>query len=134
MNLLLDTHALLWWLAGGSRLSARAAGEIARAAVVYVSPISFWETALLVARGRLTLDRDLHAWALDLLDEDRVELAPLSPQAAIGAALFDRDGFHGDPADRFLCATARDLAIPLVTKDRAIRGYGASTRQFRTIW
>ena len=42
--ILLDTHALLWWQAGGQRLSVRARREIARSERVLVSPITFWES------------------------------------------------------------------------------------------
>jgi PIN domain nuclease of toxin-antitoxin system len=130
---LLDTHILLWWSAGGSKLSARAAREIARANRVYVSPISFWEVAMLVDRGRIRLDRDPYEWALGVLEEERVDVAELTPQAAVGAALFDRRALR-DPADRFLCATARNLAVPLVTKDTRVREYAIATRSFRTVW
>ena len=47
---LVDTHVLLWWQAGGERLSRRAAARIDGADVVYVSPISCWEIAVLVTK------------------------------------------------------------------------------------
>jgi PIN domain nuclease of toxin-antitoxin system len=132
--ILVDTHALLWWQAGSRRLSARASREIARADVVLVSPISCWETAILAAKGRVALDRDVFVWIRDLFDDDRVDVAGLSPQATAGAALLPGEGFRGDPADCLLYATARELAVPLVTKDSAIREHAATTRGLRTIW
>ncbi len=134
MRVLLDTHAIVWWQADGQRLSARATREIARAEGILVSPISCWEIATLVARDRIALDRDVYSWTRDLLDQDRVQLAALTPQAAVGAALLGQQGFHGDPADRFLYATARDLVVPLVTKDATIRDYARDARDIRTIW
>ena len=55
--ILLDTHAVLWWQAGSERLSATARRTIAAAGTILVSPVSFWEIALLVAKGRIGLDR-----------------------------------------------------------------------------
>ena len=132
--ILLDTHVLLWWQAGGERLSVRAAREIARADTVLVSPISCWEVTMLLAKGRIVLDRDVHAWVSDLFAAENIEPAELSPQAAVGAGLLASAGFPGDPADRFLYATARDLLVPLVTKDGGIRGYARRTGDVRTVW
>jgi PIN domain nuclease of toxin-antitoxin system len=132
--ILLDTHALLWWQAGGERLSPAASRAIARADSVLISPISCWEVAALLARGRIALDRDVHVWVRDLLGSDGVELAPLSPQVAVAAALLGAAGFHGDPADRFLYATALEQSVPLVTKDETIRSYAEKAGDLRTIW
>jgi PIN domain nuclease of toxin-antitoxin system len=134
MRVLLDTHAIVWWQADGQRLSVRAAREIARADGILISPISCWEVATLAVRNRIALDRDVYAWTRDLLDQDQVELAALTPQAAVAAALLGQQGFHGDPADRFLYATARDLVVPLVTKDATIRDYARGAGDVRTIW
>ena len=131
---LLDTHALLWWQAGGERLSAAAARAIARSDAILVSPISCWEVATLLARGRIALDRDVYAWVRDLFSSDEVELAPLTAQAAVGAAQLGAAGFHGDPADRFLYATALEHGVPLVTKDDSIRSYAEKVGDLRTIW
>ena len=132
--ILLDTHVVLWWQEGGSRLSKAAAREIARAETLLISPISFWEIATLLRKRRISLDRDPYEWIRDLLEEDRVECAPISPQAAVGAGLLAASEFPGDPADRLLYATAREMVAPLVTKDQVIRDYARSVRDARTIW
>ena len=132
--ILLDTHVLLWWLAGGSRLSKPAAESIAGSETVLISPVSFWEIATLVLKGYVTLDRDIHAWTLDVLADDRVETAALTPPAAVAAASLGDEGFHGDPADRFLCATARELSVPFVTKDTRIREFARKTKDLRVVW
>lgn len=132
--ILLDTHVILWWQAGGERLSKRAAREIARADSVLVSPISCWEIATLLVKGRISLDRDLHQWVEDLISDEQVNLAPLSSSAAVAAGLLTREGFTGDPADRLLYATAMESLVPLVTKDKSIRSHAIRAKDVRVIW
>lgn len=132
--ILLDTHVLLWWQAGGDRLSARATREIARADAVLVSPISCWEVTMLVAKKRIALDREIHTWVGDLFGDNQIRLAELSPQTAVAAGLVASAGFPGDPADRFLYATARDLLVQFITKDSAIRAYARTVGDVRTVW
>ncbi len=62
MTILLDTHVLLWWQAGGERLSASADRAIREADQVLVSPLSCWEATTLHRQGRIALDRDPLAW------------------------------------------------------------------------
>lgn len=89
---------------------------------------------MLLAKGRIALDRDVHAWVSDLFAGEGVEPAELSPQAAVGAGVLASAGFPGDPADRFLYATARDLLVPLVTKDAGIRAFARKTGDVRAVW
>ena len=133
MSVLLDTHVVVWWKAGGERLSARARREIARADVLLISPLSFWEIGMLASRRRLALDRNLLEWIADLLEEPNIEIAPLSARAAASAAELLPD-FPGDPADRMIYATARELLVPMLSKDDGIRAYAADERDVRVIW
>ncbi len=130
--MLLDTHVLLWWRADGARLSAAARRAIARADSVHISPVAIWEVATLLRRGRVALDRPLAVWVDDLLAEEGVEVAPLSPAAGALAGSYEQ--LHGDPGDRLLAATAQDLAMPLVTKDQRLIDFGRATGSIRTIW
>lgn len=132
--MLLDTHTILWWQAGGSRLSDRAAGAIARAATMLVSPISCWEIGLLVSKGRVALDRDVRTWVRDLLRQDGVEPAPLTPEIAVAAAMLRTEGFGGDPADQFLYATAVAGNVALVTKDDRFHDFARDRTDGRVIW
>lgn len=131
--ILLDTHVILWWQAGGDRLSARAAREIARAETVLVSPVSCWEIATLARKGRIALDRALHAWVRDLFAAEQVQVASLSPEAAATAGNLG-EVLGGDPADRLLWATASDLLVPLVTKDRAMHAFAGEAGGVRVVW
>ena len=133
MTVLLDTHVLLWWLAGGERLSRAAARAIDGAATLLVSPLSCWEVATLHRQRRISLDREPITWVQDLMGEDRITAAPPTPEAAVWAGGLG-DGFAGDPVDRLLYATARDLRVPLVSKDDRLRDFATLTGDIRVIW
>jgi PIN domain nuclease of toxin-antitoxin system len=133
MSVLLDTHALLWWQAGGGRLSRHAARAIDNAPVVRVSPLSCWEIATLVRLGRVALDRETTAWVRDLLRDERIEIVPVSAEAATWAGGLT-EAFAGDPIDRLIYATARDLRIPLISKDQRIHDYARGARDVKVIW
>lgn len=130
--ILLDTHALIWWIEESGRLSERAADAIRVRGPALVSPISFWELAVLVERGRVSIDRELPRWCRDLLASSMAEVAALTPSAAISAARLPE--FHGDPADRFIYATARELDIALVSKDTRIAEYARRRGDVEVIW
>ena len=118
--LLLDTNALLWLSAGSERLGPRARATIQDAidaGTATFSPISVWEAAMLVRKGRYTLGQPVAAWRLDLLDVG-LEEAPLDGIAAVMASTLD--GMLEDPADRFIVATAIRAGATLVTSDRRL--------------
>jgi len=130
--ILLDTHVLIWWIEESERLSDRAAEAIEEYGPALVSPISFWELAVLVDRGRVSVDRDLSRWLRDLLASAMAEVATLTPSAAISAARLP--GFHGDPADRLIYATARELNVALISKDAKVRQYAQQRGDVEVIW
>ena len=125
--LLLDTHAVLW-LDSGERMKGEALQAIDAAAqegAVLVSPVSAWEIGLLVRKGRISLDIDALAWFERFLALPGVRLTPLTVAAAITSSELP-EPFHGDPADRLLVASARELDCPIVTRDRKILEYAES--------
>lgn len=125
---LLDTHALVWLLQGSDRLGPKSRDLITAAAKgsasVLIAAISVWEVSMLVAKGRLALDRDVAEWIAAALALPGLRLAPLDPQIAIDATRLPGD-IHGDPADRLIVATARHHAATLVTDDQLILTYSA---------
>jgi PIN domain nuclease of toxin-antitoxin system len=133
VSVLLDTHVLVWWQAGGERLSRTATAAIEAAELVYVSPLTFWEIATLRRLGRIALDRDIGSWVQDLMGVPGVSIAPLSPEAAAWAGDLP-DNFPGDPIDRMLYATSRDLRVPLVSKDEALRGFARAATDVQIVW
>lgn len=132
-SVLLDTHVVLWWQAGGRRLSRRATRAIDRADTVLVSLLSCWEIATLHRLGRIALDRDASSWVQDLLADDRIAPAALTPEAAAWAGSLDGH-FPGDPIDRLLYATARDHRVPFVSKDEAMRSFARAAGDLDVIW
>ncbi len=131
-SVLLDTHALLWWQAGGERLSKRARSAIEDATTILISPISTWEISTLVAKGRVQIDRPLLHWIDALFRSDRIEPLTLTPLIAGKAALLD--AFHGDPADRMIYASSLFLECPLITKDARLHAYAKTRDDVRVIW
>ena len=133
MNVLLDTHVLLWWQAGGERLSGAARAAIDNAELMLVSPLTFWEVATLRRLGRIKLDRELGVWVHDLLGQPRISTAPLTPEAAAWAGDLD-NAFPGNPFDRLLYATGRDLRVPIISKDERLRAYAAQSKDVQFVW
>lgn len=122
--LLLDTHVLVWLVSGDPQLGANAQRQIAGAATIWVSAITPWEIGMLVAKGRLTLARDVLEWVGAALALPGLSLAPLEPAIAIASSRLPGE-LHGDPADRLIAATARHLGATLVTADLGLLAYGA---------
>lgn len=120
--IVLDTHVWLWLSADPSRLSEGARGAIAAAGSIGVAAISCWEIGMLVERGRITLDREVSRWVQQALAHPGIVALPMSPKVALDGALLERQ-FGGDPADRFIYATARDAGARLVTRDTRLREY-----------
>ena len=138
--ILLDTHVVIWWANGDHlRLSANAlaaidaaidsAGQPGGSPGLLGSAISCWEVAMLVNRGRLALSLDVERWLALLASHPAVRLLALDPTVAVAATRLP-EPFHADPADRFLVAQARELAIPLLSADSKIRSYGP----VRSLW
>jgi PIN domain nuclease of toxin-antitoxin system len=133
MTPLLDTHVVVWWQAGGDRLSTNAKRTIDAATALLVSPLSWWEVATLERLGRLDLDRAVSTWVRDLLQDPRITTAPLEPEAAVWAGNLGAD-FPGDPIDRLIYATARDLRVPLISKDERLHGYARGRGEVDVLW
>ncbi len=122
MTALLDTHVLLWWLAGDRRLSRgqrRTIGKASGESPLGLSDISLWEIATLHELGRIEVDRPLRDWLEQASAPPLVRRIPISPAVAAEVAALPAS-FHRDPADRIIVATARLFGAKLLTSDRRI--------------
>ncbi|WP_420617170.1 type II toxin-antitoxin system VapC family toxin [Candidatus Palauibacter sp.] len=116
MRLLLDTHVWLWSLLDPDRLSGRARSELTDPEnVLALSPISVWEALVLAEKGRVLLRPDPWSWVRTALTVRPVEEVPLTFDVALGSRSIRIE--HGDPADRFIAATAMVRGLTLVTAD-----------------
>jgi len=125
MPLLLDTHVLVWLLEDSARISGQTYALIEQAAdqdQLFVSAITPWEIAMLVAKGRLRLARDVADWLATALALPGIHLEPLSPAIAVASTRLPWQ-VHPDPADRILLATARHLDATLLSADRQMLAY-----------
>jgi PIN domain nuclease of toxin-antitoxin system len=128
---LLDTCAVIW-LANGDALAPEALAAISHAALadgVFVSPASAWEVGLLSrVRGgsgpALSFLPDPQSWFARFMSGPGIKEAPLLAEIAIASSHLP-DPLHGDPADRFVIATARHHQIPIITRDGKIIDYAA---------
>jgi PIN domain nuclease of toxin-antitoxin system len=120
--ILVDTHVLVWMRSAPDRLSARARAVIESADEIAISDITLWELAMLVSRGRLTVDRPLGAY----LHEVSATVSVLPITAAVASRVGEQPAdFPGDPADRLIHATASVAGVPLVSADRRLRSVDA---------
>jgi PIN domain nuclease of toxin-antitoxin system len=131
--IVIDTHVLVWWVSGEKSLSATAAKAIkdtlANGSEVNVSSISAWEVSMLIEKGRLVLSMDVESWLDEVTQIDGVRFVPVDNEIGIKSTELPGE-FHKDPADRMIVATARKLAVPLVTADEKIINY----EHVKTVW
>jgi len=118
VNLLLDTHAVLWFVTGAAELRSEARGAIETADRTYVSSASIWELAVKHARGRLLAPDNLPERLGDL---GFIELALGWEHARVAGEL---PLHHRDPFDRMLVAQAIVERLTIVTRDDMIGRYG----------
>lgn len=122
MNLLLDTHTLLWALAGDRRLGRDAANRITDPAnSIWVSAASAWELAIKVGLGRLQLRDPLEEFLPREIERCNFLALPIGITHAL--ATRHLPPHHNDPFDRMLIAQAAIEGLTLVTADAAIRHY-----------
>ena len=116
--LLLDTHVLVWWLAGDRRLPASLRRRIADGEQkVYISAATAWEAATKVRLGKFPEATVVVERLPDLLEEQGFAALPISMEAARLAGMIS--SAHRDPFDRILAAQAMLEDVELVSKDPA---------------
>ena len=120
-KVLLDTHALIWWLEGGGKLSPAARRVIAaEESTVLVSNASAWEIAIKHRIGKFRVPDLIKDFRGSVEREGFVEL-PISFEHAVIAGTLP--GTHKDPFDRMLVAQSQAEDVAIVTRDEWIREY-----------
>lgn len=123
MSLLLDTHVWIWSQEQPDRLGPEATRLLTDPEVpLYVSTVSTLEIARLVATGAIELTGTLISWVTATLDSLGCKTVEISHAIAAEAYALP-PGFHKDPADRLLAATARLEHLTLLTADERILDY-----------
>lgn len=125
MNLLLDTHAFLWFIGNDSRLSndARLAIE-SPANQKWVSIATCWEIAIKSGLGKLQLADPVEIFLPREIAANRFSLLPIELRHATFVA--DLANHHRDPFDRLLIAQASIESLQIVGCDAAFDAYGVS--------
>jgi PIN domain nuclease of toxin-antitoxin system len=128
--ILLDTHVLLWLVSGSPNLGLLAADEIQAAwerSEAVTSTFTLWEIALHYGKGRLELDTPPRALYKSLM-ADGLRTVPVDDEIAMRSVELGSEGFHADPADRIITATAILGGYQLATADREITTWAAQSR------
>lgn len=121
--IILDTHIWIWWVDNNSRLTERLRQIIAshQSNGLGVSIFSCWEVAKLVEKNRLKLACSVDEWLNVALAYPGVQLLELTLPIVLKATQLE--GFHNDPADQIIVATAQIHNCPLLTADTKIVNY-----------
>lgn len=126
MDVLLDTHAFLWWATSDPQLSPHALNTIAdRSNRVLISAVIGWEISIKVCIGRYLL-----ATSVDTFVESQIAVSgfvkmPIALEDTYGVSAIPL--YHRDPFDRLLIAQAIRAALPIVTCDGLFAPYGVTT-------
>ncbi len=126
-TVLLDTHLLIWWRLDSKRLSRSQVLRLQdlenRQQPIAISAITLLEIAMLSARGTIEIAEPLELWLEEIEEHDLIEVPPLTARIAAENVSLG-PGFHNDPADQLIVATARLHGLPLMTADERIRNWG----------
>ncbi len=125
MRLLLDTHAMYWYIEGSPELSMTAKTLIREASNdILISPASYWEIAIKISLGKWQLNRAYEEFINIGLNQYDFQVLPILPIHT--AALIKLPFHHRDPFDRLLAAQALAEDIPLVSTDAIFDQYGVN--------
>jgi PIN domain nuclease of toxin-antitoxin system len=128
LNLLLDTHAFLWWMTDDPRLSPKAHRLVADPANrIHLSAAAAWEISTKHRIGKLPEARRVMPRFMAALAEAMIEPLPVSVEHALAAGAYAAR--HRDPFERVMAAQAQIEDMPILTNDGAFRQFPV-----RTVW
>jgi len=127
MDLLLDTHSLIWFLNGDEKLSDKAKSAIEDSAnSKIVSIASIWEIAIKISLNKFRFSKGFKHF-LDMVEDNGFEILPITFEHALELSTLEY--IHRDPFDRLLIAQCKSENLVIVTKDDNIKRYN-----IKTIW
>jgi len=127
VKVLLDTHALVWWMEDAGRLSKQATKIIANPENhILISAAVGWELAIKVSTEKMKPPSILDGLERALERESFSEV-PITLDTAVRSGLLPRH--HRDPFDRLLVAQAQSLNVPILSADRLLDLY-----QIKRLW
>ncbi len=122
MDLLIDTHTLLWYYLDDPQLSANARALVSDPANrVFVSPASYWEIAIKVCTKKYTLTVPFPLFIREAIHDTGFTILPIEPRHVEPLTTLDRH--HNDPFDRLMIAQAMVEDIAVVSIDTAFDPY-----------
>ncbi|MDZ7699968.1 MAG: type II toxin-antitoxin system VapC family toxin [Deltaproteobacteria bacterium] len=130
--IVLDTHTWVWFVSDPANLSGAAKHAIESSIShngLFISSISVWEVALLVAKKRMAFSMDVVDWISMSERMSFFQFVPIDNRVALKSVHLPQP-IHQDPADRIIIATAIVLGAPVVTKDVKLLKYP----HVETIW
>ncbi|MCE2959406.1 MAG: type II toxin-antitoxin system VapC family toxin [Akkermansiaceae bacterium] len=123
MRLLLDTHTILWYIFGDSRLSSRARDAILTTDEVYWSMVSIWEIGIKQSLGKPGFELPAD-WARFLPEQMSLQgFSHLPIDSSHCEAVSKLHWYHRDPFDRLLIATAKIENLTIVSRDTSFQKY-----------
>lgn len=121
MQYLLDTHALIWWLANEPSLDPNAKTEIANPNnLIFVSAASTWEISIKKALKKLESPKDI----MEQIAKNKFKLLPINFEETL--IIETLSPYHQDPFDRILIAQAKLFELTIITRDRKFSLYDIS--------
>jgi PIN domain nuclease of toxin-antitoxin system len=120
MNVLLDTHILLWGLTDESKLSERVRKLLPRADT-WFSAASLWEILIKAQIGKIPLPKPTGPFVMSKLQLNGVRILQITPDHVL--RIESLPNYHNDPFDRMLIAQSLEENLPLVTADRVFERY-----------
>lgn len=122
MNLLLDTHTLLWFVLGDAQLSVAARQLIEdETNPKFVSPAAYWEIAIKISIGKYALNEPYEIFIDRAIRQNGFLTLPIEPRHT--ALLINMPFYHRDPFDRLIIAQAVVEGLAIVSADPVFDAY-----------
>lgn len=123
MNILLDTHAFLWFVLGDENISENARAQIEKQEnTKFISPASYWEIAIKISIGKYALPCSYEQFMNQAIHGNGFLTLPILPQHT--ALLISLPFHHRDPFDRLLISQAIAENMPIISNDSVFDAYG----------